>query len=59
MSIHLQRRQLMTQAAALSAAAFAGNSWAQNKITLTYSDIVPENDSRTTMTNFNVSFKGK
>ena len=45
----LHRRQFVAQGAALSAAALAGNAWAQNKVTLTYSDIVSENDARTTI----------
>jgi TRAP-type C4-dicarboxylate transport system substrate-binding protein len=49
MSIQLQRRQFVAQGTALGAAAFAGNAWSQNKVILTYSDIVPENDSRTAM----------
>ncbi len=49
MSRNPERRKFLATASALSAAAVTGASWAQNKVTLVYSDIVPENDSRTTI----------
>ena len=49
MSTQLNRRQFVAQGTALGAAALSTGAWAQNKMTLTYSDIVPENDARTTM----------
>lgn len=49
MSNQINRRQFVAQGTALSVAALSTGAWAQSKITLTYSDIVPENDSRTTL----------
>jgi tripartite ATP-independent transporter DctP family solute receptor len=49
MSHSFNRRRFVTQATALTAAAMGGMAWAQNKVTLSYSDIVPENDPRTTL----------
>jgi TRAP-type transport system periplasmic protein len=49
MSTQITRRSFVAQGTAISALAFSGAAWAQNKITLTYSDIVPENDARTTL----------
>jgi TRAP-type transport system periplasmic protein len=43
------RRKFVATASALGAAAMAGASWAQGKVSLTYSDIVPENDARSTI----------
>jgi TRAP-type transport system periplasmic protein len=47
----LNRRQFVTNSTALAAATagLASRSFAQAKIALTYSDIVPENDARTTI----------
>jgi tripartite ATP-independent transporter DctP family solute receptor len=49
MSTQLNRRQFVAATSVLGAAATVGTAWAQNKVTLTYSDIVPENDARTTI----------
>ncbi|KNZ30633.1 MAG: C4-dicarboxylate ABC transporter [Methylibium sp. NZG] len=49
MSTNVTRRRLLAGASAVSAAAWAGPVFAQNKVTLVYSDIVPENDSRSTI----------
>lgn len=49
MSFQLHRRQFVAQGAALGASALIPNAWSQSKVTLTYSDIVPENDVRTTL----------
>ncbi len=46
MSHSIQRRMLLAGTAALAAAAFAARAVAQGKITLTYSDTVPEQDPR-------------
>ena len=42
----LNRRQFVAGATAVSAAALSGTSFAQSKVNLIYSDIVPENDQR-------------
>lgn len=47
MSLNIGRRGFVAQASALSVATLPGISQAQGKVTLLYSDIVPENDSRT------------
>lgn len=49
MSFQLHRRQFVAQGAALGASALVPTAWSQSKVTLTYSDIVPENDVRTTL----------
>lgn len=49
MSTHFNRRQFVTSTSVLGAAAVAGTAWAQAKVSLTYSDIVPENDARSTI----------
>lgn len=49
MSRNFGRRRFIATTSALSAAAMAGSSLAQSKVTLVYSDIVPENDPRTTI----------
>ena len=49
MSTNVTRRRLLAGASAVSAAAWAAPVFAQNKVTLVYSDIVPENDSRSTI----------
>jgi len=49
MSAQFNRRQFVVQGAAISTLAMSSGALAQNKITLTYSDIVPENDARTTI----------
>lgn len=49
MSIHLTRRRLMSGACAASALAWSLPGLAQAKLSLVYSDIVPENDQRTTI----------
>ncbi len=49
MSTQINRRQFVVQGAAISTLGMSSGAWAQNKITLTYSDIVPENDARTTL----------
>jgi TRAP-type transport system periplasmic protein len=49
MSTQFNRRQFVANASVLGAAVAAGAAWAQGKVTLTYSDIVPENDVRTTI----------
>jgi tripartite ATP-independent transporter DctP family solute receptor len=49
MSFQRHRRQFVAQGAALGASALVPNAWSQSKVTLTYSDIVPENDVRTTL----------
>ncbi len=45
----INRRQFIASTAALSAASVSGQSLAQSKVALSYSDIVPENDARTTI----------
>jgi TRAP-type transport system periplasmic protein len=45
----INRRQFVAAAAAAGASSLAGKSFAQNKLTLVYSDVVPENDARTTI----------
>lgn len=49
MKLALNRRQWLATGTALGTIALSNQAWSQNKITLTYSDIVPENDSRTTL----------
>lgn len=49
MNLALNRRQWLATGTALGTIALSNQAWSQNKITLTYSDIVPENDSRTTL----------
>ncbi len=49
MSPIYNRRKFVANVSALGAAAMAGSALAQGKVTLTYSDIVPENDARTTI----------
>jgi TRAP-type transport system periplasmic protein len=46
MDANFNRRKFVANLSALGAVAMAGTSWAQGKVTLTYSDIVPENDTR-------------
>lgn len=46
MQQHINRRQVIAGTGALSWAAWSGAALAQNKISLVYSDIVPENDPR-------------
>ncbi len=45
-STHFNRRDFIAGSAALSAATLSGGTFAQAKIPLVYSDIVPENDPR-------------
>jgi TRAP-type transport system periplasmic protein len=45
----LARRRFIACTSALATAAVAGRAWAQNKVTLSYSDIVPDVDPRTTI----------
>jgi TRAP-type transport system periplasmic protein len=49
MSFAPHRRRFIAHSAALAAAATAGPGWAQNKVALSYSDIVPEIDPRTSI----------
>jgi TRAP-type transport system periplasmic protein len=50
MTPNTNRRHFIAKASAFAAAvAGAGNVWAQAKVSLSYSDIVPENDPRTTI----------
>jgi tripartite ATP-independent transporter DctP family solute receptor len=46
MSPNFNRRKFVANVSVLGAAAVAGSAWSQGKVTLTYSDIVPENDAR-------------
>lgn len=54
----MSRRQVVAGASALSALALTGKSFAQNKITLVYSDIVQENDPRSTILRNNMNALG-
>jgi TRAP-type transport system periplasmic protein len=49
MITQFNRRQFVVNASVLGASTLAGSALAQGKVTLTYSDIVPENDTRTAM----------
>ena len=49
MGPNFNRRKFVSNVSALGAAALAGSAWSQGKVTLTYSDIVPENDARSTI----------
>ena len=46
MNTSIRRRQLLIGASAATAAAWAGPALSQSKVSLIYSDIVPENDAR-------------
>ena len=46
MSPNFNRRKFVANLSVLGATAAAGTAWSQSKVTLTYSDIVPENDPR-------------
>ncbi len=47
MSLHVTRRRFVAGASAATVAALSTSVLAQSKVTLVYSDIVPENDQRT------------
>ncbi|MFN0182655.1 MAG: TRAP transporter substrate-binding protein DctP [Aquabacterium sp.] len=47
MTMNHDRRQFLVKSSVLAAGAMAGASQAQAKVSLSYSDIVPENDART------------
>jgi TRAP-type transport system periplasmic protein len=49
MTIAINRRQFVAGVSAATAASLAGNALAQAKVPLLYSDIVPENDPRSTI----------
>lgn len=49
MPMHVTRRRFVAGTSAAAVAALSGNVLAQSKVTLVYSDIVPENDQRTTI----------
>ena len=49
MSLHITRRRFVAGASAATAATLAAPVLAQGKVNLVYSDIVPENDQRTTI----------
>jgi tripartite ATP-independent transporter DctP family solute receptor len=49
MSLHVTRRRFVAGASAATVAALSTSVLAQSKVTLVYSDIVPENDQRTTI----------
>ena len=49
MPLHVTRRRFVAGTSAAAVAALSGNVLAQSKVNLVYSDIVPENDQRTTI----------
>lgn len=49
MNLSINRRRFIAGSTALGAASACGLAQAQGKVTLIYSDIVPENDARTTL----------
>ena len=49
MAVISSRRQFLAASSACVAASATGASWAQARVALSYSDIVPENDIRTTI----------
>ncbi len=46
MNMPMNRRRFVAATSALAGASLSGTAFGQNKVTLTYSDIVPENDPR-------------
>ena len=49
MNMSVNRRRFVAAACALSGSTLGGTAFSQSKVTLTYSDIVPDNDSRSTL----------